>query len=955
MFNFFKRKPKREFSKEIIKDKTLLNEVAIANISIGSIYPEREEVDLKHIEEMLHDITISTPILSLVRGVCSREINLRSRNGNQDGKIIKDISDRFDNIENWNSFLKELAYTVYYGYTVFEKVYNDDFTLKKIVKIPRSSIKYDWSERKWYLIGTEEIELTEDKFLIATYEDSLEYPKGKSIFNYGLLETYKDYKGLEAKVRGLQARYGDIIPVFGFDESLSTTKEGRDQVKKIAESVKGMVGGNVMAIPMGSNYSLKESFFFISLSDLKIEMHKILLQRLESKIEKFIKGSVFSEGSTGSYNKDSVQQDEKEKIEDEIAMFVGEELLKLVKYDSYLFNYTPQGLFWAFDIDEGEEAREELEKKKAETLAVKIGYLKETKELGYKINKTKIAELIGIEESDLEEVEETTKGFEFSKSKKKIDFYLDKTRADVETLDKYIEESRGKFSKEVFKQALEQLKKKKDIRDLFDGFKFDLTFLEEKLIISALLGNMDEREKELLEFSDDNFNPFSLKFDEAVDSILKRVPALYNDLEPITEEIRAKYTWIKKSTELETTKSLIKNLNKSLEEGKTYKEWIKNSESILKTTGFGENGWYLNLVWRNNIHSAYNAGAFHRQEENKDNKPYGLYDSIEDGRETEICKSLDGKVYRLDHEFWNTFMPPNHHGCRSRRIAVSKEDLKEYGLKISKIIPESIEGIKEKMGDFVGNPVRLEKNLQKIIASKEKKIEKMYKKAIQLDFASIKDEKYKELYKNIFKDVSEDILKTIKPLIGEFDVQGTRKISCYKPGIWLVELENESQITALHEFGHFIDNVMAWKSKKVEAVSRFSSHVSYDLFNPTSLQKVVDKTMKSFMRTAKNKARPLEIKKYILENFTKEELYKREFAGIQDILNGLTKGKVGIYYGHSKEYWKRPGAPHHESFANMFQLYSTRETMESKKCIEVMEKFLPDIWNEFKKVITEGA
>ena len=126
-----------------------------------------------------------------------------------------------------------------------------------------------------------------------------------------------------------------------------------------------MAGGNVMAIPMSSNYSLKESFFFISLSDLKIEMHKILLQRLESKIEKFIKGSVFSEGNTGSYNKDSVQQDEKEKIEDEIAMFIGEELLKLVKYDSYLFNYTPQGLFWAFDIDEGEEAREELEKKES--------------------------------------------------------------------------------------------------------------------------------------------------------------------------------------------------------------------------------------------------------------------------------------------------------------------------------------------------------------------------------------------------------------------------------------------------------------------------------------------------------------------------------------------------------------------------------------------------------------
>ena len=122
-------------------------------------------MDLKHIEEMLHDITISTPILSLVRGVCSREINLRSRNGNKDLEIVKDISERFDNIENWNSFLKELAYTVYYGFSVFEKVYNEDFTLKKLVKIPRSKIEYVRSEGKWYLLGDEKIELTEDKFL----------------------------------------------------------------------------------------------------------------------------------------------------------------------------------------------------------------------------------------------------------------------------------------------------------------------------------------------------------------------------------------------------------------------------------------------------------------------------------------------------------------------------------------------------------------------------------------------------------------------------------------------------------------------------------------------------------------------------------------------------------------------------------------------------------------------
>ena len=93
-------------------------------------------------------------------------------------------------------------------------------------------------------------------------------------------------------------------------------------------------------------------------------------------------------------------------------------------------------------------------------------------------------------------------------------------------------------------------------------------------------------------------------------------------------------------------------------------------------------------------------GAYIQQEDNRENKPYGLYDAIEDGRESDICKALNGKVYPLDHEFWASFMPPNHHGCRSRRVAVSKEDLKEYRLKISNTIPESIGVLEIQMGGF---------------------------------------------------------------------------------------------------------------------------------------------------------------------------------------------------------------------------------------------------------------
>jgi SPP1 gp7 family putative phage head morphogenesis protein len=720
MFNIFRRKKPIEFSKEPVKNKALLREIAISSLSIGSISPDTPPLDPEKVNKMLHSLEISTPVLSMVRGVCSRRIELRSKGG-QTLEEVKEISNRFDSIENWQSFIRELALTPYYGFSVFEKIYNEDFTLRRLEFIPRQKIKYENSTGRWLLKGGSEIELIEDKFIIAKYDESLEYPLGKSLFTYGLSQAHDDYIGLEAKVRGIQEKYGDIIPVFGFDEMEASTEEGRKQVKDRAGSVKNMMGGNVMAIPLGGNFSLKDSFFFISLSDLKIEMHKILLERLEKKIDKFIKGAAFSDGDTGSYSRDSVQQDEKEKIEDDIAVFMAEELLKLTRTDSFFFGYDPAGLHWTFDIDEGEEAREELEKKKAETGAVKIDSFNRAKELGYKISKTKVAELLGVEEKDLEETAEAQPAFEFSKSKKKIDFYLEKTLENVKILDEGISATKEEFSKVVFEQALKQLNKVKSIKALKEAFSFDLPMLQDKLIIAALIGAMDEKEMEMAEFAEE-VSPFNLPYDEAISSILERVPTMYNLIEPITEEVRSRYTWIKKSTELETTKKLIGNLQNSLESGKTFKNWIKDSETVLKNTGFGENGWYLNLVWRNNIHSAYNAGAYIQQEENKENKPYGLYDAIEDGRESDICKALDGKVYQLDHAFWDTFMPPNHHNCRSKRITLSKENLDEYGLKSSSKITSDIEGLKSKMGDFAGNPTKVWKNIEKGVKIKEKAI-----------------------------------------------------------------------------------------------------------------------------------------------------------------------------------------------------------------------------------------
>jgi SPP1 gp7 family putative phage head morphogenesis protein len=50
------------------------------------------------------------------------------------------------------------------------------------------------------------------------------------------------------------------------------------------------------------------------------------------------------------------------------------------------------------------------------------------------------------------------------------------------------------------------------------------------------------------------------------------------------------------------------------------------------------------------------------------------YSAILDDRTTDLCQSLNGRVYALDSEEWAQFNPPNHYNCRSLLIPITQRD-----------------------------------------------------------------------------------------------------------------------------------------------------------------------------------------------------------------------------------------------------------------------------------------
>jgi hypothetical protein len=189
------------------------------------------------------------------------------------------------------------------------------------------------------------------------------------MFDYGVTQAFDDLVALEGQIRALHTKYGGIIPVFGYDPVEAETEEGQKALEQRVEQINEMLGGeSVMGIPLGGyEQSLKDGFQFISLNDLKIDMHNTLVKRLEDKLETFLMGARFSSTDAGSFAKDNVQAEQKDKMMLHLTKVMVNEMQKLIVLDSQLYGYEHWNFSFKFREILTEEEVINLEMKKAES------------------------------------------------------------------------------------------------------------------------------------------------------------------------------------------------------------------------------------------------------------------------------------------------------------------------------------------------------------------------------------------------------------------------------------------------------------------------------------------------------------------------------------------------------------------------------------------------------------
>ncbi len=341
-----------------------------------------------------------------------------------------------------------------------------------------------------------------------------------------------------------------------------------------------------------------------------------------------------------------------------------------------------------------------------------------------------------------------------------------------------IEKSMVDFTKTTSKRILEGLNKVKEYKDLYVSLNYQE--LEEKMIVASLIGYVDSvKRNKWVEFSEE-IDPFSLPFEDAIKYLVEKESILFEKIDELTLEVKKNFKWIKKSTDLEVTKRMFLSLEDNMENGGTFLDWKKSIQEVANMAGFGEQGYYLENIYRTNTINAYNIGSYKEQMESQEDFPYLLYDAVSDDNTTEICKKLDGKVYRADDPIWDTIYPGNHYQCRSGVISLTQEDFEGEGYTLLEIDEEAIKNLNKTQ--FNGNPGTIWKKIEKNVKIKEK----------------------------VVGEIDERLKKKLEPFIVKFD------INKFKP-----KLERELANEMLNNLG--LDIPVKHESMKAYGMVRYTS------------------------------------------------------------------------------------------------------------------------------------
>jgi SPP1 gp7 family putative phage head morphogenesis protein len=156
-----------------------------------------------------------------------------------------------------------------------------------------------------------------------------------------------------------------------------------------------------------------------------------------------------------------------------------------------------------------------------------------------------------------------------------------------------------------------------------------------------------------------------LPFEEAIEDFKGLVPLTADEFYALAAEARALAFTVTGVMRMDVLTDMHGAVEKAISEGETLADFRNRLDEIFETRGWTPppemTPWRMETIFRNNVQTAYSAGRYKQMVGEKEAFPYWEYDAVDDAGTTDLCNSLDGKIYRADDPFWDTYYPPNHH------------------------------------------------------------------------------------------------------------------------------------------------------------------------------------------------------------------------------------------------------------------------------------------------------
>lgn len=182
--------------------------------------------------------------------------------------------------------------------------------------------------------------------------------------------------------------------------------------------------------------------------------------------------------------------------------------------------------------------------------------------------------------------------------------------------------------------------------------------------------------------------PIALPPEEAIAYWKDKVPVSASEYKQLSDEVRSRAFAVSSLARADQVATMQQAMGKAIEDGEIFSDFKKRISDVAKEAQLRP--WQLANIYRTNIQSAYMAGRYSQMKQASKSRPYWRYAAVGDQQTRLDHLALHGKVYPHDHEFWNTYYPPNGFACRCSVQSLSEFQMRKRGLKAEKDMPDIV-------------------------------------------------------------------------------------------------------------------------------------------------------------------------------------------------------------------------------------------------------------------------